>query len=201
MALLSERARKRGRDVALTAFAGTLAWLIQLTVLNNFVFQGVICNLPLIFTACWGSVCGSRLPPILPDDIRTASVAEVFLHQALGGSVSGALLGAFLGALYASVLPVYPLCFPVIGWVTGYFCLRNLNQETLICIPLVLLATVAAESMMAWQLWLLGRPDVFSHLAQIALPEGLLNALIAPFVYFPMRRYYDFSTAVEEATQ
>src|SRR5215468_10108258 len=199
MAVLSERARKRACDIALTAFAGSLAWLIQLTVLNNFSFQGVICNLPLIFTALWGSVFGSRLPPLTPDDLRKAKVREIFLHQLLSGSTSGALVGAFVGALYASVLPVYPVCFPVIGWVTGYFCLRNLNQETLICIPLVLLATVAAESIMAWQLWMLGRPDVFSHLAQIALPEGLLNALIAPFVYFPMRRYYDFSTA-EEAT-
>jgi hypothetical protein len=52
---------------------------------------------------------------------------------------------------------------------------------------------------MAWQLWFCGRPGVFEHLAHIALPEGLLNALIAPFVYFPMRRWYDFSS-VEQAT-
>lgn len=200
MAVLAERTRRRAWYVLLTAFIGSLAWLIQLTVLNNFAFQGAICNLPLIFTVTWGSVFGSRLPPIMPDQLRKATLAEIFLQQAASGSLSGALVGAFFAALYASVLPVYPLSYPMIGWITGYFCLRNLNQETLICIPLVLLATVAAESMMAWQLWTLGRPDVFLHLAQIALPEGLINAAVAPFVYFPMRRWYDFSIADQAST-
>jgi rod shape-determining protein MreD len=199
MAVLSERTRKRACDVALAALVISLAWLLQMTVLNNLAFQGIVCNLPLTLTALWGSVFGSRLPPITPEELRKATVAEIFLHQAASGSLSAAMVGGFIGALYASVLPVYPLCFPVIGWITGYFCLRNLNRETLICIPLVLLATVAAEAIMAWQLWFCGRPGVFEHLAHIALPEGLLNALIAPFVYFPMRRWYDFSS-VEQAT-
>jgi len=138
------RARKRFSDVSLTAVTGSLAWLLQLTVLNNFVFQGAICNLPLTLTIVWGSVFGSTMPEIGPEELRLSSSAEIFVHQLLSGSRSGALFGAFIGALYASVLPVYPLCFPLIGWITGYFCLRSLNQETLICIPLTLLATVAA---------------------------------------------------------
>ena len=197
MAILSMRARKRVRDVGLAALIGSLSWLLQLTVLNNFIFQGVICNLPLTLTILWGSVFGTPLTPVTTEELRTNPSSQIFLHQAAGGSLSGALVGAFCGALYASVLPIYPMCFPIIGWISGYFCLRNLNQETLICMPLVLLTTVLAESIMATQLAMMGRIDVFAHLAQIALPEALLNALIAPFVYFPMRRWYDFATAYE----
>ncbi|MBI4532665.1 MAG: rod shape-determining protein MreD [Candidatus Melainabacteria bacterium] len=197
MALLSMRARKKVFNIGLTAVVGSVAWLLQLTVLNNFSFEGAICNLPLTLTILWGSVFGSPLPPLRGDDLKVSTIGEVFLYQAASGSVSGALVGALLGAVYASVLPVYPLCFPIIGWLAGYFCLRNLNQETLVCIPLVLLASVAAESIMAFQLFLHGRPDVFPHLASIALPEAVLNALIAPFVYFPMRHWYDFSHSYE----
>src|SRR5262249_52460297 len=124
--------------------------------------------------------------------LRTMSTGEIFLYQASRGSKSGLLLGAFIAALYSSVLPVYPLCYPVIGWVSGYFAARHINKETLMCIPLVLLATVAAECVMAWQLSLFGRSDVFAHLSQVVLPESLLNALIAPFVYFPLSTWHDF---------
>lgn len=199
MAVMSMRARRRFLNGTAIAFVGSLSWLLQLTVLNNFSFQGAICNLPLTLTIVLGSVCGTRLPEISLDELRQGSTAEIFLRQLLSGSVTGLLFGAFIGALYASVLPVYPLSYPLIGWIAGYFSLRNLNQETLICIPLVLLATVGAELIIAVQLSVLGRPEVFSHLAQIALPESLLNAIIAPCVYFPLRRYYDFFTG-ETAT-
>jgi rod shape-determining protein MreD len=199
MAVLSMRARKRYWDVALTTLTGSLAWMLQTALLNNFVFQGAIVNLPLTLTLVIGSVVGSPLPDISNDELRNCSTGEIFVRQALAGSIAGLLFGAFIGALYASVLPVYPLCYPAIGWAAGYFCLRKLNQETLVCIPLVLLGTVAAELMMALQLAALGRADAFAHLAQIALPEALLNAIIAPFVYFPARRYYDFFYADPQA--
>lgn len=199
MAIFSLRTRKRMWDFSLAFLIGSIAWLLQLTVLNHFVFLGVTCNLPLTLTIVWGSVFGSNLKAISPDELRVSPATSIFLHQALSGSVSGALLGAFCGALYASVLPIFPLCLPLIGWISGYFCLRNLHQEALICIPLVLLASVLAESIMATQLLASGRQDVFTHLAGIALPEAILNALIAPFIYLPMRRWYDFFSLTEAA--
>lgn len=192
MAILSMRTRKKVGDISLAFLIGSLAWLFQLTVLNHFLFMGATCNLPLTLTILWGAVFGSPVKPIGPDELRVSSAASIFLHQLASGSMSGALIGAFCGALYASVLPIYPLCLPLVGWISGYFCLRNLQQDALICIPLVLLATVFAESMMATQLFLLGRAEVFARLAVIALPEAILNALIAPFIYLPMRRWYDF---------
>ncbi|SRR5579875_220825 len=196
MALLSSRARQKAWDIGLTVCVAALAWFLQTTVLNELAFQGAFCNLPLVLTILWGFVFGSRMPPILADDLRTRSAREIFLHQAASGSGSGLLFGAFIAAIYSSVLPVYPLCYPVTGWACGYFCMRNLNPEVLMCIPVVLVATVAAELMMALQLHMTGHAGVFPHLAQIVLPEALLNALIAPFVYFPMRSWHEFFSSV-----
>lgn len=191
MSVFSLRTRQKTMDVALTAVVGILAWVMQLTVLNNFEFFGAICNLPLTLTVLWGFIFGSGIPPITSGELKVSSSRSIFVHQLLSGSVSGFLVGALFGAFYASVLPIYPICFPIVGWMAGYFHSRNLNTETLLCIPLVLLATVFAEAIMAWQLWFVGRGEVFMHLSLIALPESLLNALIAPFCYFPLSRWHD----------
>jgi len=170
-----------------------LAWLMQLTVLNGFFFHGAVCSLPLTLTILWGFVFGSRLPPLTSDDLKVMTARQVFFRQLMSGSLSGFLVGAFTGALYASVAPVYPLSFPIVGWVAGYFCARKLQREVLLCIPVVLLATVFAEAIMAVELWFSGREESFLHLARIALPEAVVNAVIAPFCYFPMRRWHDFA--------
>ncbi len=195
MSILSLKARKKIWDISLTAIVAWSAMQLQFTILNNLAVHEVICNLPLTIVIVWGAVFGSNLPPITADELRLSSSKRIFLRQLASGSVSGALVGALFGALYASVLPVYPFYFPVIGWVSGYFCLRKLNKENLLCIPLVLLLTGLAESMMAWQLCFAGRSDVFVTLASFVLPEALLNSIIAPFIYFPMRRWYDLSRA------
>lgn len=200
MSVLSMRARQRAWDIGLIVFVSSLAWILQLTVLSNFTFQGAFCNLPLTMTILWGFVFGSRMPPILPDELRTKTSKEIFIHQLSSGSLSGFLFGAFFAAIYSSALPIYPICYPLIGWIAGYFSLKNINPETLLCIPLVLLATVFSDFITAFQLALTGHADVFPHLAQIALPEALLNALIAPFVYFPMRHWHDFARQEQSAT-
>ncbi len=197
MAILSMRTRKKAWDIALAVLVIGSAWVLQLTVLNNLTFQDVMCNLPLTITILFGFVFESQLPPISADQLRTRSAGEIFLRQTLSGSMTGLLAGAFFASLYASVLPVYPIALPIIGWVAGYFSPRKLNQETLMCIPVVLLGTVLAELVMAQQLYLIGRTEAFMHLAHLALPEALLNSLIAPFVYFPMRRFHDFADATE----
>lgn len=198
MSVLSMRARQKAWDIGLTVCVSTLVWILQQAVLTNFTFQGAFCNLPLTMTILWGFVFGSRMSPILPDELRSRSVKEIFLHQLSSGSFSGFIFGAFIAAIYSSMLPLYPVSYPIIGWVTGYFCMRNVNPETLLCIPLVLLATVLADFIMAAQLILCGHADVLPHLSQIALPEALLNALIAPFIYFPMRHWYDFNRSEQE---
>lgn len=186
------KSRKKAIDLAIITLACSAAWILQLTVLNQLFFQGAICNLPLTVTMLWGYVVGSSLPELRADELRILPVSAIFLRQLLSGSVTGALVGALFAALYSSVSPVYPLAFPLIGFITGYFSMKNLNQETLFCIPLTLLATVMAEGIMALQLGAMGRPYVFDHLSHMILPEALLNALIAPFVYFPLRDWYEY---------
>lgn len=192
MAILSMKTRKKAIDVSIVTLACAAAWILQLTVLNQLFFQGAICNLPLTVTILWGYVVGTSLPQLRADEVRIYPVSAIFLHQILSGSVTGALVGALFAALYSSVSPVYPVSFPLIGFITGYFSMKNLNQETLFCIPLTLLATVMAEGIMSLQLGAMGRPYVFDHLSHMILPEALLNALIAPFIYFPLRHWYEY---------
>lgn len=202
MALFSMRTRRKLGGYALTALVVTSVYIIQTTIMNHFPVQGVYCNLPLTLVIIWGSVFGSPLPPISPDELRVSSVGQIFVRQMMSGSFAGALAGGLVAALYGPIINVFAIEFPLAGWFAGYFCLRNLNKQNLLCMPLVFVITLLAESVMAWQLYLTGRAGTIDHLMQIAMPEAILNTVIAPFIYFPMRRWYDFSqtkTVVREA--
>jgi rod shape-determining protein MreD len=196
VAIFSMRTRNKLANYTLTALMCLAAMVLQIGVLNNFPVREVYCNLPLTLVIVWGAVFGSPLPPITPDELRMSTTGEIFARQLATGSVTGLLAGAFLAALYGQMLPVFPYYLPFAGWFAGYFCLRNINKENLLCIPLVFVLSLLAETLMAWQLSMMGRSGVFEQLMQIAVPEASLNALIAPFIYFPMRRWFDFSRAV-----
>jgi rod shape-determining protein MreD len=193
MALLSMRGRRRAGELIIASVILWVAWLIQLAILSKLTFSGVLCNLPLVMTIVWGASFGSHMEKPTSDELRIASVGAIFVRQLLSGSVSGALVGGFFAALSCSVLPVFPVAYPVIGWISGYFSLKNFNQGAFLCIPLVLLLTFLAEIIMAIQLIVLGRPDVPAHFVTISFPEALLNALIAPVLFFPMRGWFEFS--------
>ncbi|MBS2000400.1 MAG: rod shape-determining protein MreD [Candidatus Obscuribacterales bacterium] len=193
MALMSVRTQKRIGEIGITALVVCFAWLIQLTVFTQMTFNNVLASLPLTFTILWGSVFGSPLQAPRPNELRISTLGQVIARQALSGSLSGALVGAFFGALFASVIPAYPIAYPLIGWIAGYFTLQNFNQATFLCIPLVFFASIFAETVTALQLAMMGRPDVLQQLSSIAFPEAILNALMAPFIFFPMREWYKFS--------
>lgn len=193
MAIVSLRGRRRSTEISLTVMIIIAAWFLQQLVLNRIEFKEVMCGLPLTITIVWGALFGSLMPTLTNEEIRTSSLSDVMLFQALSGSLSGALVGGAFGALYASIIPVYPISYPIIGWVAGYFCIRNFSQAPLLIIPVVFLATVLAETIMACQLTLIHRPDVFLNLTNVALPEAAINSLIAPLVLFPLKGWYDFS--------
>ncbi len=193
MAIVSSRTRRRVWEISLTAAIICFAWLLQVTILSGIELKEVICSLPLTLTIVWGAVFGSALPALTPEELRSTSLSEVMTRQAVTGSISGSLVGAAFGALYASVIPVYPICYPLIGWIAGYFCLKDFSQAPLLVIPLVFLCTIFAETIMAGQLALIQRPDVFQNLIQVALPEAAINSIIAPLVFFPLRSWWEFS--------
>ena len=200
MTVLSERARVRYWQIGAAVCIALLSWILQITVLNNFSFGGAVCNLPLTMTILWGFVFGSQVPQLSPDKLRTKSVGAVFAHQLSAGSSSGLLFGALFAAIAASQLPIYTISYPLIGWITGYFSPRNVNPETLLCMPMVLLASVLANIITAGQLAAGGHADIFPHLSQIALPEAVLNAIIAPFIYFPLRHWHDYNRSATNST-
>ncbi len=193
MGFLSIRGRRRLGEITIAAVILWVAWIMQLTILSNLTFSQVLCNLPLAMTIVWGATFGSPMEKPTSDELRIASVGAILIRQLLSGSISGAIVGGFFAALSCSVLPTFPVAYPIIGWISGYFSLKNFNQAAFLCIPLVLLLTFLAEIIMAAQLIAMGRPDVPAHFVTISFPEALLNALIAPVLFFPMRGWYEFS--------
>jgi len=195
MSFLSIQLRTRLGEILLAFTLIVFVWLLQTDLLNRISLTGLTCNVPLTFTIVWAAVFGSPLGRLTPENVRDMPLAQVAFYQALTGSLSGTLVGATFAALYGSVLPIYPISYPVIGWLTGYFNLQRLSQGALMAIPLVLFASVLAEFITAGQLTILGRVGVENHFMTIALPEAILNALIAPIIYIPMRRWYEFRSS------
>lgn len=195
MHLMSIRTRKRLGEIGFAALIIAIAWLLQVTVLTKLSLDSVLCSLPLTITITWGSVFGSPLRKPSPEELRMQPVDQAIIMQIASGSVSGLIIGAIFASFYATVSPVYPFCYPLVGWLAGYFSLRSFNKATLLCIPIVLGGTVFAESISALQLHFIGRPEVLPRLAEIAFPEAILNSLIAPFIYFPMRAWFEFFTS------
>ena len=193
MAILSIKSRRRSGEILIAALVLFVVWMIQLTILSNFTFSQALCNLPLAITIVWGATFGSPMEKPTADELRLASLPEIVARQLLSGSVSGALVGGFFAALSCSVIPIFPVAYPLIGWISGYFTLKNFNQAAFLCIPLVLLLTFLAEIFMAAQLQIVGRPGIITHFVMVSFPESLLNALIAPVLFFPMRGWYEFS--------
>lgn len=197
MTILSMRSRKRFAELGLAGFLCLAALILQICLLNRFSYHHVICNLPLTVVIIWGAVFGSPLGAITADELRMSSLGQIFFRQLASGSISGATVGALVGALLSSSLPIYPAAYPIVGWVAGYFCLRSFGRQTILIVPLVLILTAFAEMVMAAQLFIMGRPDVISHLLQIVVPEAMLNALVAPFIYLPLRSWYEYSFKLE----
>jgi len=209
MGFLSIQFRTRLWQITLASIIVILVWLVQTDLLTRFSLKGLLCNLPLTFTILWGAVFGSRLRGLSTEEIRALSVGEIAIYQALAGSRSGLCIGLFFAALYNSALPIFPICYPLIGWIAGYFNLKNVSQPAFLSIPLVLLASILAEFISGCQIFIwqslnhisAGQDalatQILSRFAQIAMPEAILNALIAPIIVIPMRTWYEFWTSRE----
>jgi|AGTN01.2.fsa_nt_gi hypothetical protein len=200
--ILDSKTRLRIGAIGSSVMIIATVWVLQLAVVSQLLLNGVQCSLPLTLTIVWGIVFGSPLQAPSRDEIRLSNLRTVVLRQVLSGSISGALVGACLGALFSSVLyagpaeaavSVYPISYPIIGWMAGYFCLRNFNQALILCIPLVLIFTFLSEALMALQLLILGRPGVIDNFLRIVMTEAVQNALIAPFIFLPMRGWAEFA--------
>ncbi len=190
--LLSIKARRHLWEISLAFVVICFIWFLQSDVLTQLYSHNLFCNIPLAFIIIWASVFTSSIEPLSSDDIRVRSMSAIVLYQAISGSLSGAIIGAVFAALYSSVVPVYLISYPIIGWVAGYFPLNKVQHGSFYCIVSVLLGTILAEFITACQLMILGRADVLSCFAQATIPEAVLNALIAPFIFIPLKAWHDF---------
>lgn len=193
MSYFAKSAKRRIGGLGVCAIIVLVVWVIQLAILSQIRLNDVQCNLVLTVTIVWGITFGSQLEAPTIDELRLSTLKSVLVRQLLSGSVSGALLGFCFASLYASILPIYPISYPIVGWIGGYFSLKKFNRALIFCIPLVLIFTFLSELITAVQLMILHRPNVLDNFVRVVLPEAALNSLIAPFVFFPMRGWIEFA--------
>lgn len=188
-----DRLKQRVTAIGICSLIVFIVWIMQVAILSQIRLNEVQCNLVLTVTIVWGVTFGSPVEAPTIDELRLSTLKSVFIHQLLSGSISGALIGLCFASLYSSILPIYPIAYPIVGWVSGYFCLKKFNRALIFCIPLVLIFTFLSELITAIQLAVLNRPDFLENFVRVVLPEAALNSLIAPFVFFPMRGWIEFA--------
>ncbi len=142
--------------------------LIQTTLAPQVGLFGAKPDLMLVTVVCWGLLRGA-----------SASVRWAFL----GGLMIDLLSGAPLGA---ATLPLL-----LVGYLSALGELNLLRFGFLLPVAVMLLASIAYNTLFLVVLQVLGRPigwqSAFTH---VILPAALINTLVMPFFYFPLRKLH-----------
>ncbi len=172
-----------------------VAWLIQLIFIVKLKLSHSIANLPLTIVIVTGLMANKKRLKYPPGQIAKLSLRELIKSQFKNGSLVGLGLGAFMASLEKSLTGSFPVSYIFVGYLSGYFSLRNFNWPVILIIPLVFMFSILSECIYAIQLFQI--PGVYNHLIRFAMVEASLNALIAPFVYYPINTLYEFWTGLE----
>ena len=174
------------------------AWVIQIIFIGKLRLAHVCANLPLTIIIVTGLVANFNYPKENPNEIKRISLGQVVKNQFKNGSISGLFLGLFLASIEKSLTGVLPIAYPLVGFLAGYFSLGNFSLPVFLIIPLVFMFSVLAQAIFSLELFFLHVNGVFNHLINFAMIEASINALIAPFVYFPINAIYEYWINMEK---
>ncbi len=142
--------------------------LLQTTLAPRITWLGAKPDLMLVTVVCWGLLRGPA-----------ASLPWAFV----GGLMLDLLSGAPFGATALVLM------------LTNY--LSTVGETSLLRFSFLLPVTVVAVASLVYNglflglLWVLGRPVAWqAALLHVMLPAMLINTLIMPLVYFPLRRWH-----------
>lgn len=142
-----------------------LAAIIQITWLPHVSIFGYKPELALVLVVAWGML---------------APVGEA--------AVWGFIVGVFLDLASGLPFGMHMLALTMLGWVIGWV-QTTFFRGNLLAPPIAMIAaTVVYHLVLLGLRALFNTPiDWLAYLARITLPTAILNALILPVIYFPLR--------------
>jgi rod shape-determining protein MreD len=142
--------------------------VIQATVVPHLALWGVFADLPVLIVASWGLLRGPR---------------EGILWGFIAGGAVDLLSGAPFGA---ATLPLM-----AIGFLSGLGKGSVFAAHVVFPIAVVFLATIVYNAFFLLVVWISGQPVIWLDSAlRLVLPTAILNAVLTPLVFLPMRTLY-----------
>lgn len=138
-----------------------LLFILQCSVFSKINIGGIVPNLLIIITACWGFMQGSTF-----------------------GLVVGFICGALLDVFYGSFLGFYALLYMYIGYINGKLEVYFLDDD----IKLPIISIIVSDFVYGFACYvflflLRGRFDFGYYLGHVIFPELIITVIFAVVVY------------------
>lgn len=145
---------------------------------------------------------GIELAGIGPNWLLIWVVAWSLKRTALQGVIAGLALGLLQDGM-TSPHPTHALSLAIVGLLTARIRKERFIQEDFISVALIVFAmAVLAETVTAIQFSLLGNrslSEVWTYHQFIALSSAILSSLWAPVIYFPLNRWWQQMSVLEQS--
>lgn len=148
---------------------------------------------------------GMELAGIGPNWLLIWVVAWSVKRSALQGALAGLVLGLIQDGMTGMTdsYPTYVLSLTLVGYLTARLRKQRYIQEDFISVALIVFGmAVLAETVIALQFMVQGIREL-SHIWRqhqlVALSSAILSSLWAPVIYFPLNRWWEWFSTLEEA--
>jgi rod shape-determining protein MreD len=145
---------------------------------------------------------GMELLGIAPNWLLIWVVAWSLKRTALQGALAGLVLGLIQDGM-TSPHPTHVLSLVLVGILTGRIQKQRYIQEDFISVALIVFGmAVVGETVTAIQYSIQGDrtlAEIWTDHQRIALSSAILSSLWAPVIYYPLNRWWERISAIEQA--
>lgn len=145
---------------------------------------------------------GMELLGIAPNWLLIWVVAWSLKRTALQGALAGVVLGLIQDGM-TSPEPTHVLSLALVGILTARIQKQRYIQEDFISVALIVFGmAVVGETVTAIQYSLMGDrnlAEIWTDHQRIALSSAILSSLWAPVVYYPLNRWWESISSIEQS--
>ncbi|MBW4520880.1 MAG: rod shape-determining protein MreD [Scytolyngbya sp. HA4215-MV1] len=145
---------------------------------------------------------GMELAGVSPNWLLIWVVAWSVKRSPFQGAIAGLVLGLIQDGL-TSPHPTHALSLALVGFFTARLRKQRYIQEDFISVALIVFAmAVVAETVIALQFTLQDKrslAEIWTYHQFIALSSAILSSLWAPILYFPLKRWWEWVSSLEQA--
>lgn len=187
---------------------------INLSKLHPFALQGLnwavtVASVLLCLLLLPTRLPGMEILSVGPNWLLVWVVAWSVKRTPLQGALAGLVLGLIQDGM-TSPTPTHALSLAIVGLLTARLQKQRYIREDFISIALIVFGmAVLAETIIAFQFsWQLFNVDtnsiqrnlgeIWLYHQQIALSSAILSSLWAPAVYYPLNRWWEQITVLEQ---